>query len=177
VDLERGEWTIPPENSKNTRAHIVHLSAFARARFEDLQAVRESEWVVSGRIPGKPPGETALAKLVKDRQRVIGLPGRTEPLPKRTTRHAEALVFSGGPWVPHDLRRSAATLMQGLGVIPSVIERCLNHSEPSALRRTYQRHEYAAERRDAFNRLGAHLERLVEGRGAEVMALRPLARG
>jgi len=53
--------------------------------------------------------------------------------------------------------------MQELGVLPSVIEKCLNHTEPALVRRTYQRAEYIPERREAFARLGEHLERVMRG--------------
>ena len=60
--------------------------------------------------------------------------------------------------------------MQELGVLPAVIEKCLNHSEPALVRRTYQRAEYLPERRDAFARLGAHLERITQGQSGTVLA-------
>ena len=163
VDLDLKEWHIPAQNAKNGRAHLVHLSNFAAARFEELRDLREKEWVITGRFPENHADEKALARLVKDRQRSEGLPGRAKPLSKRTRRHAEALVLPGGAWTPHDLRRTAATLMQELGVLPSVIEKCLNHTEPALVRRTYQRAEYIPERREAFARLGEHLERLIRG--------------
>jgi integrase len=148
----------------------VHLSDFAVDRFKELGDLREGEWVVAGRIPGNPADGKALARLVKDRQRVKGLPGRTEPLSKRTTKYARALALPGGAWTPHDLRRTAATLMQELGVLPSVIEKCLNHTEPALVRRTYQRAEYVPERRDAFARLGAHLAWLARDDTSTVLA-------
>lgn len=161
IDLGRGEWHIPAQNAKNGRAHLVHLSDFALDHFAELRDLQEGEWVVGGRVSGNPADQKALARLVKDRQRVEWLPGRTEPLNKRTTKHAQALAFPNGAWTPHDLRRTAATLMQELGVLPSVIEKCLNHSEPALIRRTYQRAEYLPERREAFAQLGAHLARLT----------------
>jgi integrase len=167
LDLERQEWHIPAENAKNARAHVVHLSPFAVARFRELEALREGPWVISGRTPGNPADLKGLAKLLKDRQRPEG----AAPLAKRTAAHAQALILPGGPWTAHDLRRTAATLMQELGVLPAVIEKCLNHSEPVAIRRVYQRAEYVPERREAFARLGAHLERVARGEAGAVVAL------
>jgi len=173
VDLDRGEWRIPAENSKNGRAHLVHLSPFAVTQFRRLLALQENEWVIAGRAvvhPGddkpraRPVDKKAMARLLKDRQRVAEIPGRSEPLNKRTKKHAQALTLPGGLWTAHDLRRSAATLMQGLGVLPAVIEKCLNHTETRRMVAVYQRAEYLPERRDAFERLGAHLEDLVQNR-------------
>ena len=173
-DLEAREWTIPAERAKNGRAHVVDLSEFALARLAELEALRSSPWLVAGRTPAKdgapakPVNEKGLSKLLKDRQRPEGY----EPLKNRKAEGLRALILPGGEWTPHDLRRTAATLMQALGVTPAVIEKALNHSEPRRLVAVYQRHDYRAERRDAFNRLGDHLERLAGGEGARVVALR-----
>ena len=177
VDLDAAEWRIPAEHSKNGRAHLVHLSPFAVARFEELRAIQETPWVISGRP--KPPATQAgpmtdmkaLARLVKDRQRDEALPGRATPHAKRAAeKAARALVLPGGAWTPHDLRRTAATRMQELGVLPGVIERALNHVETNRMVQVYQRAEYLPERRDAFARLGAHLERIHRGEPGNVVA-------
>jgi hypothetical protein len=45
-------------------------------------------------------------------------------------RNDNSLVLSkgeNGEWTPHDLRRTGATMMQALGVMPDVIDRCQNH--------------------------------------------------
>jgi len=104
VDLDRGEWRIPIENSKNGCAHLVHLSPFALSQFRKLLALQENEWIIAGRAvidPGddraraRPVDKKATARLPKDRQRVAEIPGRSEPLSKRTTKHAQALSLPG----------------------------------------------------------------------------------
>jgi integrase len=173
-DLEANTWTIPAENAKNGRAHVIDLSDFALARLAELAALRTSSWLVAGRAlekdgaPAKAADEKALTKLLKDRQRPEGY----TPMANRKAKDMRALVLSGGDWTPHDLRRTAATLMQGLGVAPAVIEKALNHAEVRRLVAVYQRHDYRAERRDAFNRLGDLLHRLTSGESGRVVALR-----
>lgn len=158
IDLEQGLWRIPPEDAKNGREHLVHLSAFALAQLRGLPRVDGSDWVFrSRRLPG-PIGEKVITKAVADRQRDQPLNGRTQ--------HTEALRLSGGRWTPHDLRRTAATFMQELGVRAEVIERCLNHSMPGGVMRIYQRSELLEERRTAFDRLGQLLGEL-EGRNRQ----------
>lgn len=173
-DLERREWLIPAEHTKNNRAHVVDLSPFALEQLAHLAKLRTGPWLVSGRLIAK-PGETpkpiddkALTRLLKDRQRAEG----DLPLQNRTTTHPQSLILPGGNWTPHDLRRSSATMMQGLGVLPAVIEKCLNHTEANRMVQVYQRHDYRAERRDAFNRLGHHLERMAGGEEGNVIALK-----
>lgn len=51
-------------------------------------------------------------------------------------------------WTPHDLRRTFATRLAGLGVDPLVIEKCLNHTLGGVLA-TYNRHSYEKERQQA----------------------------
>lgn len=64
----------------------------------------------------------------------------------------------------HDLRRSAATRMARLGVLPHVIEAQLNHiSAFGPLARTYNTASYWPERRKAVAKLGKFLDSLRDG--------------
>lgn len=51
--------------------------------------------------------------------------------------------------------------MTALGVLPEVAEKCLNHTEESRVKRTYQRYSYDAEKREAWRLLGERLELLT----------------
>jgi len=61
------------------------------------------------------------------------------------------------------MRRTGATTMVALGVLPEVAERCLNHTEQNRVKRTYQRHSYESEMREAWRVLGERLELLTSG--------------
>jgi integrase len=63
-------------------------------------------------------------------------------------------------WTIHDLRRSARTLLSRCGIAVDVAEQCLGHSL-GGIRGTYDRHDYAYEKRHAFEELAALVERLV----------------
>src|SRR5262249_17094377 len=67
------------------------------------------------------------------------------------------------PWRIHDLRRTAASGMAGLGFAPQVIERLLNHlsGAQGGLVGVYQRHEYKQARKDAMAAWGAYVEQLL----------------
>ena len=93
----------------------------------------------------------------------------------RRSPHTNALILPGGKWTPHDLRRTAATLMTALGVLPEVAEKCLNHTEESRVKRTYQRHSYEAEKREAWRLLGERLDLLDRGE-SNVVTLEPRKR-
>jgi integrase len=75
--------------------------------------------------------------------------------------HTNALALSGGKWTPHDLRRTAATFMTALGVLPEVAEKCLNHTEESRVKRTCQRYSHESEKREAWRLLGERLDVLI----------------
>lgn len=79
------------------------------------------------------------------------------------------------PWQLHDLRRTAATRMADLGVLPHVIEAVLNHigGHKAGVAGIYNRALYSAEKRQALDMWSAHLEALIAGAAASnVIALR-----
>ena len=55
--------------------------------------------------------------------------------------------------------------MAELGVLPDVIERCLNHIEQAKVKRIYQRAQYEAPMRQAWQRLGDRLALLADKPG------------
>jgi integrase len=69
----------------------------------------------------------------------------------------------GMGWTPHDLRRTFATRLAGLGVATHVIEKCLNHSLGGVLA-IYNRHAYEAERQEAAIRWADEVLRIVEAK-------------
>ena len=71
----------------------------------------------------------------------------------------------------HDIRRAVRSGLGELGVPFHVAERAIGHT-PAKLERTYDRHSYQAEIRDAMERWAAWLAEVVEGREPNVVALR-----
>jgi hypothetical protein len=67
-------------------------------------------------------------------------------------------------FAPHDLWRTASTLMQKFGVDPAVIDRIQDHLDSTSVRSTYQRHGYDAEMRRALTLLGDPIETMATGR-------------
>ena len=78
------------------------------------------------------------------------------------------------PWILHDLRRTAATRLGDLGVLPHVIEATLNHVSGfrAGVAGVYNKASYAAEKRQALDRWAAHIESLVAGQASNIVALR-----
>jgi integrase len=151
INLAARSWSIPRERTKNSRAHEVPLSDLAIDILEAamLREGREGRDLIFG------DGERAFsgwskAKLALDRriEQTIG------PAPT--------------PWRLHDLRRTAATRMADLGVLPHVVEAVLNHvsGHKAGVAGVYNRALYAVEKRQALDLWAAHVEALLAGRPA-----------
>lgn len=157
IDFEQKAWLIPPENSKNGKPHQIALSDFAMERFKELYRLSgSSQWCYPSRHADTAISPKTIAKQIGDRQRPVD----TKPMKGRSSQ-SQSLTLSGGRWTPHDLRRTGATMMTALGVMPEVAERCLNHTEENKVKRVYQRHSYSAEKREAWDLLGARLHTII----------------
>jgi integrase len=66
-------------------------------------------------------------------------------------------------WRLHDLRRTAATMMAELGILPHIIEAILNHvsGHKSGVAGIYNRAGYTDEMRVALQRWADHLDTLT----------------
>ena len=169
VDLVSGEWFVPANNTKTGADWHVYLSPFAHRQCRALKSLTgETSFCFPARAaPGEVVGQhvcvKSVSKQVGDRQ--MQFKHRAGPLKNR--RHDNSLVLAGGSngeWTPHDLRRTAATMMQSLGVLPDIIDRCQNHVLAGGrVRRHYLHHDYAAEKREAWNKLGDRLETILYG--------------
>jgi integrase len=136
VDLAACIWTLPGSRTKNGKPHIVHLSSPALALLE--QAPRTGDHVFS--ISGERP----YSDFGKGKRALDSGSGVTN-------------------WCLHDLRRTCVSGMARLGVPPHIADKILNHQSGSisGVAAVYQRHDFIAERKEALDRWGAHIEALV----------------
>ena len=70
------------------------------------------------------------------------------------------------PWVLHDLRRSVATHMGEMGILPHVIEVALNHVSGArkGVAGVYNKSKLEQPKRQALEAWGEHLQSHIEGR-------------
>lgn len=162
IDLDNHLWRIP--DTKNGKPHNVYLSNFAVTQFLKVKEFsKEVAWVYPSRDGKKAVSSKTITKQLADRQRA------NEPM-KRRSKSVATLTLPDGKWGPHDLRRTGATMMTRLGVLPEVAERCLNHVEENRMKRIYQRHTYETEMREAWCLLGDHLAHLTKDLPEDVVA-------
>ena len=125
-------WVIPAEHAKNGREHWVALSR---------QALR------------------VLASNKSERALIFGIATDTGVqawLRRWCERERISPAFR-----PHDLRRTFATRLNDLGVMPHVVERAINHTMQGVMA-VYNRAEYEAERVEAMQRWADELERITK---------------
>jgi integrase len=136
LDEKARTWTIPASRTKNKKAHIVHLSESAWTVIPEISV---SEYVF-GTSRGKHFQAFAKAKRALDK--ICGVTG----------------------WRLHDLRRTIFSGMARLGVPPRVADKILNHQAGtiSGVAAVYQRHDFLAERKEALDRWGAHVEQIIQ---------------
>ncbi len=138
IDFERGEWKIPRDVMKQGRAHIAPLSGQALDIIQDEIAKRHRPGGdhVFGDNGGKP-----FAGRSKGQRLVL-----------------EATGTSG--WSGHDLRRTAITMLQRLGVHREIRMAVSGHAQPRDAAAVYERHDWRQEARQAVERLAQEIDRI-----------------
>jgi integrase len=150
VDLEGGMWRIGAERTKNARPHDVPLSAAAVAILKGVDR-RERRDLVFG------AGDGSFSGWSKGKS---ALDGR---MTKALRQRHEGVTLT--PWRLHDIRRTCATRMADIGVLPHVIEAVLNHISGSrgGIAGVYNRSSYGPEKKAALTLWADHVAGLDEG--------------
>jgi integrase len=149
LDLDGGWWTIPAQRSKNGLAHRVPLVPSAVTLLRRLQeGSRDAEYVFRGGKLGTP---------VANPQKWLS----------RLRRRAALDDFR-----LHDIRRSVASNLTGLGISRLTVSKLLNHVE-TGITAVYDRHSYDQEKRAALMKWERHLIGIIDGqlRDAKVVAI------
>ncbi len=152
-DLNGKLWTIPVELLKTSHArrsspepHTVPLSQLAIDLLTQLKALSGSgPYVLPAHASKKRSGPYSagvLSRAVRQNADHFGIPHFT----------------------PHDLRRTAASMMTKLKVPRLHVEKVLNHSTGD-IAEVYDRHDYAAEKRAALDTWGSCLRTIIDGHG------------
>ena len=151
IDLAKRQIELGPARTKNKRPHIVPLCDQAMAII-GYRAVSDGG---SDFLFGRGGGFKGWA------------------LSKQQLANAKSTSHMA-PWVIHDIRRSVVTGMNELGVQPHVVEAVVNHvsGSKSGVAGIYNKATYLAERRQALDLWGAHIEALVSGGTGKVVSLR-----
>jgi integrase len=138
IDLESRWWRIPGEKTKNGLGHRVPLNDLAAAELERLRGLSSNSPFV---FSPKRSGDAQIKNIQATIQRL-----------RKDT---------GVDFVGHDLRRTAASHMAGMGIPRLVISKILNHAE-GGVTRVYDRHSYDQEKQDAMNAWGKRILEIIK---------------
>jgi integrase len=152
IDFAARTWTVAKERSKNGIAHEIPLSAAAVEIIATLPRVEGRIGFVFSTTGASPVSGFSKAKAVIDAA-------------IRVATNAEG-VNALDHWQFHDLRRTAASGMAGMGIAPHVIEAVLNHKSGiiKGVAAIYNRYNYSAEKRQALDRWSRRLAKIVSGK-------------
>jgi integrase len=149
-DIRGGVWTIPTATREKSNAGTLKLPQAVLDIIEAQPRIAGNPYVFGGRGTG-PFNNFSQRKEELDQK-----------LPKMP------------PWVIHDLRRTARSLMSRASVRPDIAERVLGHTIPG-VEGVYDRHSYDAEKTDALILLAALVDHIVKppsGNVADLAAAR-----
>jgi integrase len=153
-EIAGGQINLPPNRTKNGKAHFVPLSEAALDLLPKRSGFLFGRGDGSGGFAGWSAAKAALDKRLKEI-----LPG----MPK---------------WRLHDLRHTVSTRMHdspkdgGLGVFPHIVEAVINHisGHKAGDAGRYNHANYSAERKAALDMWSAHVLSLVTKRPFVVVA-------
>ena len=149
-EIEGDIWVIPPERSKNGMENAIPLTAPVKRLLGPMQ---KSGFIFSSDGGVHPLGGHSKPKAEMDKK-LAEVRKRNKRTPMK-------------PWVQHDLRRTARSLMSRAGVLSDHAERVIGHAIPG-VRGIYDRHRYEAEKRDGLERLAALVDRILHPGAAVV---------
>jgi integrase len=135
TEIDGADWTLPAARNKTKVDLVRPLSDATLALLREVPRVDGGPFVFSnnGR---RPIG--GLARLKKKFDKACGVTG----------------------WALHDLRRTARSLLSCANISPDHAERCLGHVI-GGVRGVYDRHEYHAEKAQAYEALAAQIDRII----------------
>lgn len=136
--IEGNWWTIPADAVKNGREHMVYLTPAALELIGDAEGFIFPSFEDDKHIQCQAISHLVCSKTSK-KEPYYGLPR----------------------WTPHDLRRTARTIMARLKIPLEHAEAVLNHSRDAVVK-AYDCHDYMEEKEEALIKLETELLRVIK---------------
>jgi integrase len=156
IDVDKAILTIPGARTKNGEDLILPLPAPAMEIINSIprQVGRDFLFGAAG-FKGWDRSKKALLKAISDKA-------------KKTQTDEMA------PWRLHDLRHTLSTGMHELGIDPHVVEAVINHvsGHKAGVAGRYNHSTYTSQKAQALARWADHIESIVTGQPAKVVAMR-----
>lgn len=149
LDLDAALWKIPADRMKKRKDHQIPLPRQAVALLRAMQPIT---------------GHTPFCFPHRD--------DRARSLEINTFRQMLHVLGWSGKFSPHATRTTGSTRLNEMGFRPDVIEKQLAHTEPNAVRRTYNHAEYLDERAKMMQQWADLLDAWQAGNAGKVVPLR-----
>lgn len=147
----------PKGRRHHPRLHVLPLTGRARELVERALMLSSSDSLVFSARGGKPISESNLSAVVREIAQALVESGRSHSM------------FRLG-----DLRRTAETMLAGLGINSDIRAQLLSHGLGGVQQRNYDKHNYMAEKAAALARWEQHLDAIRSGRSTKTNVI-PLA--
>jgi len=157
-DKARNEIRLEGDRTKNGEDHTIPLSAAVRALIDAAPRIAGSKFVFTT------TGNTPISGWSHAKETIdLIMVARAQNEARNRGEDADNVIIK--PWRIHDLRRTAATGMERLGVKQQVVEALLGHiaGSKAGITGVYQQYEYEQEKRDAVEKWAKHIDALVRG--------------
>jgi integrase len=142
-----GTWTIPTEAREKGNAGSLVLPALALDIIKAQPRFEANPYVFASRVSGHVKGWS------------------------KSKEQFDVKLEGVEPWVLHDLRRTARSLMSRAGVRPDISERVLGHAI-AGVEGVYDRHKYSEEKANALNQLAGLIENILRPADEKVRRFR-----
>lgn len=171
-------WTIPAERSKNKKAHRVYLTDTALDLIGELKVLDKEtkKMKPKGYIfpctaikKNQPMGRLSISQVVSRNLAAPVLVNGKQVFDKKGNPVTENKL-GVADFTPHDLRRTAATLMSQIGFMDEIIDAVLNHSKQGVIR-TYNLNRYDKEKQQALEAWERKLISIISGTVSNVIPI------
>lgn len=175
---EERAWTIPAARTKNGKAHEVALSDIAATLLENVTRFADDNGRPA-RFVFTTTGTTTISGFSKAKRQIDAAILKARQATERANGGDVDKVLNIPAWTLHDLRRTAASGMAGLGIAPHVVEAVLNHKSGSikGVAAVYNRYAYTEEKRAALFAWARYLETLTTSKATSNVVDFATARG
>lgn len=130
-----GTWNIPAEDREKGNGGALVLPEAALEIVRERKRIGDNPYVFPGRGDGYFSGWSPCKRTLDTKAKIE-------------------------PWVIHDLRRTARSVMARAGIRPDIAERVMGHAI-QGVEGVYDRHSYRDEKAQALKRLAGQLDRIV----------------
>ena len=159
IDLKNKWWTIPKERSKNERIHRVPLSPMAVDIFKQAKTLSgDSRWVFPS-SKGQPITPRSISRAIRNNSEK-----KPSANPKHTPPYGD--FFEIDHFTPHDLRRTATSMMTSLKIAEHDVSKVLNHTIQTVTNKHYNHYSYDKEKQKALRTWDRKLTAILTGKSS-----------